>query len=363
MAKNNTELLITREESQRISILKLLMAFMVVFIHSYKTDINFAGEVVAFDAPVWFEIVRFTISEVLSRSAVPVFFFLSAYFLYRKPFSWKKNIAKKAKSILVPYFILNTFWIVVYFICQHIPAVSSFFSNPDTIVADWGITGWLSAFFGSAKINPMLAPLWFLRDLFIFNLLACVFGWIADKLGHFSLAIYVLLWLFLESTGIFFMNIQGLCFWGIGCYFAKQRISLSSLDKYKKWIIIAYVCLVIATVALRNTPGILFLSVSRLCKLVGLAFWYVCATKFEDGKTKGRLLSLSKYGFCIYLFHEMALSFTRKTFTRILPHTLPYSVALYFGIPIIIIIYCLVLSYLLDRYVPKFYGIISGGRS
>ena len=363
MMKNDLALRISQEDSQRISILKLLMVIMVVFIHSYKTNINYAEEVVAYDVPLWFEIMKYGISEVLCRSAVPCFAFLSAYLLYRKPFTWKENITKKTKSILIPYFVLNAFWVVVYFICQHIPAVSSFFSNPETIVANWGLHGWISAFFGTPSDHtPMLAILWFLRDLFVVNLLAPVFDWIVRTLKYWALALFVLVWLFLRSTNIFCLNVQVLCFWGIGCCLARQRIALSSLDKYRPVISVTYLVLVILKILLRNQDGIWPLFVTRLCFLTGIAFWFVWATRIRGEKLHSRLLSLSRYGFCVYLFHEMTLSFLRKVFTRLLPQTLPFAMILYFGIPVVIILYCFALSYLLDRYVPRLYEIVSGGR-
>ena len=364
MTEKKAELTITPEESGRISILKMWLSVMVVFLHSYKPSFSFAGGIIAADDPAWLDNIKYIISQILTRCAVPAFFFLAAYFLYRKPFSWGKNVAKKARSLLVPYFILNTFWIAAYYTGQHIPALSAYFSNPDFMVAGWDLERWISAYFGSPSSQyPLLHQLWFIRDLFILNLIPFVFEWMVRILRHFALAVFIAAWLLVESTHVFFLDIQGICFWGIGCYFAYQRKPVSSFDRYRTVAAAAYPVLVAAAFLLRDRPGTGPLAVHRLCVLAGLVFWFAWTTKIKNGKVRGRLLSVSKYSFCIFLFHEMNLTFLQKILTRVLPQTPVYAVILYFAVPVVIIFFCILLSYLLEKYIPPLYRLVSGGRT
>ena len=160
---------ITDEESKKISIVKVWFTIMVVFIHS-NNKLNFASG--NFDTPAWLEVLKYFISECISRCAVPGFFLISAILLYKKSFKWKENIKKKIKQIMIPYLIFNTFWILFYVVVQHIPVLSNYFSNPDTIVADWSIIDWLEAYLGFQDNYPICYPLWFLRALFVLNILA-----------------------------------------------------------------------------------------------------------------------------------------------------------------------------------------------
>ena len=363
MAADDAELKISHEESERISILKVWLCIMVVFVHAYKTGLNMAEGTVAIHDPAWLSSMKYIISQILASSAVPAFFFLSAYFLYRKPFSWKKNIAKKTRSLLVPYFILNAYWILVFFAGQQIPFIRPLIASPENIVADWDFGRWLGAFFGSpSRSIPMLSPLWFIRDLFVLNLLSFVFGWFVKKLGRFSLAVFILVWLLLDSTQIFFLDVQALCFWGIGCWFATRRKPVSSLDRTRAVTAAAYPCLVAAAYLVRN-QGMVSLIVLRLCLLTGTVFWYVCATQIKKEKIRKRLLYISRYSFCIFLFHEMHLTFLQKILAKLMPQSAVFAVLEYFGIPVVIIAFCVVLSRLLEKYTPGFYRIISGGRS
>ena len=357
MTTSNTELRIKEEESRRISILKVWLSVMVVFIHM-ENEIS-TGTAVSL--PGWLDMVVFVISRAISRCAIPAFFFLSAYLLYRKPFRWAQNLRKNARSLLIPYVILNTFWIVVFFAGQHIPQLSAYFSREETMVGSWGILDWIGAYFGSPSNDwcPLLYPLWFIRNLFILNLLAPAFEWLVRKIGTWSLLVFVPAWLLMEENSI----ALSFCFWGMGCFFAVRRIRLSSLDKYRKAAVV-YPVLILAVCLLRkNLAGIGPRIVYHACLLAGMFAWYTWATRLREGKARDALLFVSKYSFCIYLFHEMGLTILRKIFAKILPQSGAAALIQYFGPVVVILAGCILLSWLLDRYAPRIYRIISGGRS
>lgn len=366
MAENTTELAIPSEESDRISILKVWLSIMVVFVHSYGANVNYVGGTVIYSIPAWLDMIEYTLSEVICRSAVNSFFFLSAYLLYRKPFLWKQNIRKKTRTLLAPYFIMNFLWILIFFVAQQIPALSSLFSDKKNIVTNWNLTEWISRFFGfPSSMYPMLYPLWFIRDLFVLNLLSFVFEWVVNKLGHFSIALFVLLWLLISipSPYSYILNIQSICFWGMGCYFAQRRINLSSLDKYKVIIFTGYICLVVLYCFLLYSYGTSFRTiVYRICTMTGVAFWFVCATKIK-GKIKPIILYISRFSFCIFIFHEANLTISRKLITRIMPQTTVSALFLYFGVSAIIIVFCILAGIILEKHTPKIYKIITGGHN
>ena len=357
MTTGRHEWRIPDEESRRISILKVWLSVMVIFIHM-ENEISIGT---AMSLPGWLDTLEFVISRAISRCAIPAFFFLSAYLLYRKPLRWAQNIRKKVRSLLVPYLILNTFWILVFFAGQHIPALSPYFSREETMVGSWGITDWIGAYLGSPSNDwcPLLYPLWFIRNLFILNLIAPAFEWLVRKAGIWSFLVFVPAWLLMEENSI----ALSFCFWGLGCLFAVRRIRLSSLDRYRKAAAI-YPVLILAVCLLRKDlagtgPRIVY----HLCVLGGMFAWYTWATRIREGKTRDALLLVSKYSFCIYLFHEMSLTILRKIFAKMLPQTGVSAVIQYFGPAVTVIAGCILLSWLLDRYAPRIYRIVSGGRN
>ena len=119
------------------------------------------------------------------------------------------------------------------------------------------------------------------------------------------------------------------------------------------------------------TGGVIFYVIRReffhvlwhLCVLAGMFFWYTCVTKIREGKVRKALLFVSNYSFCIYLFHEMGLTILRKVFAMLLPQTAFSALLQFFGPAAAVIAGCILLSWLLDRYTPRIYRIVSGGRS
>lgn len=361
---DNAVLKISQEESRRISILKVWLSIMVVFIHAHVKNVNFAGESIGLKTPDWLAALEYCISEVVARSAVPAFFLLASYFLYRKPYSWKTNLAKKSRSLLIPFVLINAFWVLFLLVSQHIPAMKPFFSKSEHVIGNWGWGEWMGAFGWSwTQKYPLAYPLWFLRDLFVLNVLAVIVEWIVDRSKAWSLCIFIPLWLVVKSSPVVFLSIHAISFWGIGCCLAKRKISLSSLDRYKVLLGIAYPCLVLSCLVLGEASTTGRLVPYRLCLLAGVAFWFVFATKFKDGPCKDFLLRASKFAFPLYLFHELNLTILRKSCMKILPHSAFVSAVQYFAVPMAIILFCLLLSWFFERVTPTFYKVLTGGRN
>ena len=346
---------ITDKDSKRINILKAWFTIMVVFIHSYSESINFSTGVVDYETPYWLEILKYTVSQCISRCAVPGFFMLSAILLYRTSFSWKENVKKKIRTLLVPYVLINSAWIIIYFVCQHISKLSIYFSNEDNIIANWGMMDWLQAY-GILGGYPITYPLWFLRDLFILNIFAVVYKKIVEKLKWASLLLIALIWLFAKVSWA-----QAVCFWGVGCFIVCNNIKLNMLDQIKKGILYVIYFLAIVGDILTRIYKINW-SVHNICIIIGIIFWFVCLTDFKADKWNKVLLFISSYSFSIYLFHELSLSFLQKICARLLPTSATAQLLEYLLIPIFIIIVILIFSSALKKACPRLYGIITGNR-
>ena len=315
-----------------------------------------------FDIPAWLSAFKYFVSDVISRCAVPGFFFMAAMFLYRKPFSWKENVRKKIKTLLIPYIIINSIWIGIYFCFQQIPSLSPYFSKPYNIVANWDMMGWLKAYFFNARI--IVVPTWFMRDLFVLNLLALFIVKILDKFPKTSAIILLLAWICVPTEPFyknFHWELQAVCFFCLGCLFVRQNLKLETFDKIPKFINLGiYIILLVADLLSREQPWNLF--IHRFCALYGIIFWYSCFTKFKAGSLKNFLLGFSTFSFSIYIFHENMLRVVQKIFARIFPATPVFQLFLYVFVPMLIILYCVTLSVFLKKYFPRAHALITGSR-
>lgn len=226
---------IDARESERISILKLWFCLLVVLIHvSRLGGIHFAEGTVKYSLPLWLNYTEFILSKVIAKCAVPGFFFVSGMLLFRKPFAWKENVRKKLRSLVVPYLLLNTFWIAVFYISQRIPFTRPFFGQPINIVKNWSAYDWLNAYLGICRQDnsaiPILGVTWFMRDLFVLNLIAPALKWIMDRLPKISFAALCVMLILGINTHLFFLRRDALVFFCFGYAFVKRGLHFSDLD-------------------------------------------------------------------------------------------------------------------------------------
>ena len=340
---------ISPRASQRLDLAKLWFAFMVVFIHSCQEGVNMAGGSVAFETPRWLETLKLLGSEVIPRCAVPGFFLIAGVLLFRKPFTWKDNMKKKCHTLAVPYLLINTLWILFYILCQSIPATAAFFSKER--ILDWGLGEWLDGYFGTRSGGPMVYHLWFLRDLFIMNLMAPIVGWLTKKAPKLT-AMAVLILYLLPKTRYLTITTEAICFFTLGASVVQLDLHLDSVKR--KWpLAMVYWALVLIT-ALTKNPLL-----QKLCVLAGVAFWLVCATDFEPGRF---LRWLMPFSLDIYLFHQMTMIVFFKLVNKLVPPTTLAQLVEYLGMPFVMFAFCIGLSVFLRRFLPKTYGLLTGSR-
>ncbi len=353
--------IVPEEESERIRIWKVWLAILVVFLHSYGEDnLLFRDGGASFGIPLWLDWTEYALTQVVTRCAVPGYFFIASVFLYRKSFTWRGNMRKKLKTLLVPYLIINTVWIGIYFTAQHISFLSSFFSRPDQFVANWTWREWVNAYVG-LKMNPFIGPLWFVRELLIFNVLALVLKRLIDAAPKVILTVLAALMLLCIEPEILHRLRDGLVFFCLGYYFVKYDIHFSDVDRIPAGLLCgAYFVSLSVDVAMRDMT---YQYLPRILSMgLGMLFFARFVTKIQRNTWRKKLLWFSGYGYCIYLFHENTLSLSRKVAARLLPQNTLFQVLEAVGVPLAVIAVCVAVGVILKRYLPKLYGVLTGGR-
>lgn len=359
---------IDRKTSERMTIMKGLFIVLVVLIHSYKTEVSFVEGSVMLQAPEWLRLLKYVISQVIARCAVPGFFLLSAVLLYRKEFTWRENMAKKVQTILVPYLICNSFWILFFYFAQKTSVGAEYFVTAQSHVANWNFVGWVEAYLGLIyDPYPILYPLWFLRDLFLLNLFAKVIKQAADRFPRLILALAVALWVLpLNHVDLPYINtggvsIQSVVFFVLGYYVVKYGVRITMLDRYPLWMYsILYVCCIAYDVLLANTSaGHIF---THLTIVVGIIWFARLSGEICQSGRKKYWLTFAGYSFFIFLFHEMTLTILMKLIARRAAQTWWVQLLEYMGLPIAVIVLCILGSILMQKVMPGLYKVLTGNR-
>lgn len=354
-----TKFVLSEEQSERLNILKLLMAVFVVCIHTNPPEFRLSAETIVLTAQRRFELLKYAVLN--AQCAVPCFFLMASIFLYRKDFKWKDNIAKKCKSLLIPYCIMNTVWAIIYAVGQSIPQTAAFFYDPDYMAAKFSLYNWLQVY-GIGAQFPLLAPLWTVRNIFILNLLAPAIKFFIDKFPRISLAAIIALYFLRSTTNSYYLEITELSMWCFGYFIVKYRIDINKFDD-KKWIPAIYAATIMITLLCRDLNIVVVSTVLQRFRLViGILFWYSCFTKNLDGTIQRLFRKYSKYNFGIYIFHYNVLHFAMKGIAKVLGTSIYVLVFEYLFLPLIVIIYAVTVCIVLKKVSPKAFSLVTGAR-
>lgn len=343
----------SKEESDRIRIVKWIAIVMVVFLHAYTTEVNFADGNHTVSLPKWLMFLETGVSQIIARSGVPIFFLLSAVLLFRADRNYKDVIRKKARTLLVPYLIWNTFWILIFLVLQSLPFTAAYFSGSNKPILQCSVKEWLGLY-GIGQEYPQAYPLWFIRDLMAVVLVFPLIKAAADKYPELMLCIgtglIVLPFSFFGKTAI-------ACFL-IGAAAVKKKISIMVFDRYSM--------AEIGSLYLASLTAALFLDsllIRNVTMLAGIVFWLRLSKEiYVREKQRQAFLRMSEWVFMIYVLHEMSLSSVRKICFRLLPATPLFWFLEYMLIPIGVMAGCILAGMIFKRLMPGLYRFSTGER-
>lgn len=339
-----------KEESDRI--IKWMAIVMVVFLHAYTTEVSFADGKNAAALPEWLLLLETGVSQVISRCGVPIFFLLSAVLLFRSNRSYGEVIRKKAKTLLVPYLIWNSFWIAVFAVLQSLSFTAPYFSGSNTPILQCSVKEWFGLY-GIGQEYPQCYPLWFMRDLMAVVLLFPLIKTVAKRHPNTVLCLGMALSILQFS----FWGKAALAWFLIGAAVV-QKGTLMIFDNYSvSWIGAIYFVCAAAALFIEN-PIIRNISV-----LVGIVFWLRLSKEiYAREKLRQIFLRLSEWVFMIYVLHEMTLSSVRKLCFRLLPAKPLFWFLEYLLIPIGVMAGCILAGIIFKKVLPKWYRIATGER-
>lgn len=231
------------ETSRTIISLRFLLMVFIVFIHSNGVT-NFwdeNGVEQFYNIPIIENIIITFFTQILSRCAVPLFFLISGYLFYLKDDSYSVLLKKKTKSLLIPFLL----WPSLYLILYALRAVIFHTNNP---YSGLNLMDWMGVFIGKYKWralpeNPSLVfQFWYVRDLLLLFLISPILKIILDKKPYLLLLFAVFLWM--QRSNFYQKNAsQGICFFIMGMYFSKRNYTIADLKfaNFKELILILLV--------------------------------------------------------------------------------------------------------------------------
>lgn len=297
----------------------------------------------------------------MPMAAVPLFFFMSGYLYFvgaaDKGFgflAWKKKSWNRVKSLIVPYIAWNLIILALYAVVQHLTENSSVMSKEGyKLIADYQFIDYLKALWAFDHSGaPMDGPLWFVRNLIVISIVFTFPLYYCLKYA----GIISLIALFLGSRyDLHFANISlvSIFYFALGALGAIKNFDLFTnvserTSKLFGFAILGTLILKIVFCVL-DSPIKPYFNSLYIYTTIALIFGFL-APYIKKGVLKP-LPTLASASFFIYAMHKpVQVIFRRCSFAVLHPQSEALLCALNILIPAIVILLCLLMFYIIKRY-------------
>lgn len=339
-------------------LLRFPLSIVILVVHVFSTT----GTPLP-DNPL-FPVFQKIINAFLRGHSVPIFFFISGYVFYLGDkltlLSYQKKIKKRITTLFVPYIIWNIIALLAIIVTTiAIKGGDVNLTLNNIISCFWNYNGNIVGTNNNLGL-PVNGPTWFVRDLMIIVLCTPVLDALLKGVrgGVFliiSFLYYILGAALPFSTALFFFSFGA---------FISINNKIDVIKKLGLISTIAYLLLGVCLFALNSEKNtVLFNVIKSINIFVGVIFAYNVANRMLlDGYAKPNHF-LSSASFFVYISHGIVYGWVLKAcFATINPETTFSMFSVYSLSCLIIAIALLVFYYLLNRFLPSIFMILTGGR-
>jgi len=356
--------MLDKKSSLRLTIIRFPLIVGVVFIHASSSFVSVANGTIGLShVNVISEFVKNIISHGIARIAVPLFFVISGY-LFFISIEWTGavyflKIKKRIKTLLIPFLFWNILLVLVMIIAQSYSATQTFFAGKK-ILETYSFWDYCNAVLGINR-SPISHQFWFIRDLMIVVIFTPVIYFMVRKLPILFFMVIFVFWFF--NFHLFYLpSTEAILFFSLGSYIAIKGKSLFDTDKYGLKFILIYFPLVLIDALTHGQSYNVY--IHHMGILMGLlSILYITGIIIKSQKAQKYLIFLGNASFFVFATHEPLLTIVKKAAYRSMnPETTSIIMALYFILPITVIILSTFSYVLFLKLAPNFTGIITGGR-
>jgi hypothetical protein len=193
--------------------------------------------------------------------------------------------------------------------------------------------------------------------------LSPVMAWLNRMTKGWWILVPGIIWFF-ELTDLIIVTSESLVFFAVGSWIAGLK-DQSFLDRNRKavalWWALAWLLLLAVKTAWLVGTGNSLIQLHKLSILTGIIAawswydWYFA----HKNRTIG---SITGYTFIIYAMHEPLLTLFQKGMFHFTGITSAASLANYLLVPVLSVSCCMAAGWVLKRYIPSVYGVVTGGR-
>ena len=336
-------------ESQTINNLRFPLSILVVCIHA-SVVMEYAEQAVLFQYVCNF------LSEGIARVAVPLFFSISGYLFFIKGYAIDKYTSKLRKrvfTLLIPYIFWNAICIVAWIGITFLMPASV--ANSSIQISQFGLLEYIRCFWniigGALPIN---GPLWFIRNLMIFVLLAPGIHYLIKTFGKYMLIALTCLYV-CQIGEDWFIKLESILFFCIGSYYSINGRNLFKKVNMGGWLTVIWITFVIVTLFIPELKKTSILFGFLACRHIAYTF----TTRYNAIMKP----IIERSNFFIYCYHGLPIIFLGKAIITICDVNSDLGYLFTYLFLIFIIVSCGICLYIISsKYLPNFTKTICGER-
>ena len=358
---------LTKEESQAITIVKVLCMFGVVYIHA---AIKMYTECSA-SITTYYDFL----TRVLPSFAVPGFFMCSG-FLFYKNYTGISSYPRKAKSrfrsLVIPYLFWISLTLFVTWFLQDVLGFAKLFGAGDMkLIHDFSASDFVKAYWDLREGGPFLSTMWFLKDLIICVVIAPILYFLLEPKAMSFITMAGIILLSLIGFSFATVSITSVLWFSVGGLVSIHGIKVFDWIKnhFILLLILSLFFLIYGTYTYNeNAPhSCLRTSLGLIKTFIVFLSFFSLSLKITNKSIGKELTLLGIPSYFIYLAHEPYMGYALQLLLNALKHA-PVMVqhvtiiAIPILYPIIIIFICLAVFRVLKLIAPKALSIVVGGK-
>ena len=352
---------------------------LLVFVHGYTIEPRYLQPwTQPQDAMDFVSYTQYLLANGLLRFRIPMLFVISGFlFALHDAQPHRQRIRKRARTLLLPYFLWSGFHLVLLYCMEMEPTVRSWIAanginqmdEQRLLLHDYH---WYEAI-GRWLLMPAPYQLWFIRVLFFYNLAyPLLAGWLAHRTGrHIFFAVAILAWL--HSIHLYLFEAEGLLFFCLGVWMQKSGFNIETPSRWLRphwWALVALMTALSKTWLAFQGQSLLgdalfplLMVLHKLTVFSGLvAAWYGSDALVRRCMAKPWFIWLSGFGFMIYALHAPLVAILIDPALQwAAPLPLPH-LWVFILLPTALISMSIVVGFGLRRLAPSLYSLATGGR-
>ena len=345
--------------SNTITASRFPLIFLIVLLHTIVLGQSYPrGIEIPVGKYALLDVVQFVSQREIGDLGVPAFFFISGFLFFTKGEMnvnlWKVKLKKRVFTLLIPYIIWDTLFFSYYYVLSQFMDLS------------WGIKGqgliaYLDLYLGFNK-GPFLAPLWFIRDLMVLNVLSLPFYYIVKKAGYWLLPILLFLFSIGEGYYLPYIGFRSMVPYFLGAWFAILRLDFI-VEKQTMLLSMNIVFLsMLIFVTIFHFNGIACWPLQQIEIIIGVFTLFADIHYLVRNKYMGINKRLAESSFFVFAAHMFIMNIPNKLWVLVLPPNGFMASLMQWVIPLIV---CVVLywTYLgAKKLSPILMSVLIGGR-